>query len=258
MKILTIAIVSVLSSLSIATPVWYNGDDDGNGGYAALTGTPNGQNNFESLQYEDFVWDSTSNASTVMGTMVGTTSFSQVKWEIRQGMGIGNNSVGTVLATGFFAPTLISLGSWAFVPSMTRFTMTGTIGSVALTNGGTYFLGMGIVVPNSTFTGGFTTAGPDNAVGSPLDNHSSMYIDSNGNVHDNFNGNTGFNADLSMGIGTSPVPEPGSFAVIGLGMVGLLVRKKAKATSQNKAVQASTKVSVASRISCREKLLLLD
>ena len=226
MKLFTLGIFAILSSISFAAPVWYNGDDDGNGGYAALYGTPNGQGNFESHQYEDFIWDSSEMASTVMGTMVGTTSFSQIKWEIREGMGIGNNSVGTILASGTFAPTLVSLGAWTFIPSFTVFKMTGNIGSVTLTNGGTYFLGMAIVVPDPTFTGGFTTAGPDNAVGSPLNNHSSMWIDSIGNVHDNFNGNTGFNADLSMGIGTSTVPEPTSLLVIGLGILGLGVKRR--------------------------------
>lgn len=154
-----------------------------------------------------------------MGTMVGTSSFSQINWEIRDNGNIFMNQIGNVIASGTANAQLTSLGSWSVVPSFIEFAMTADIGSVPLQNGHYYILDMAIVVPDALFTGGFTTTSGANGVGSPLNNANSFSLDPADNFTVNF-------FDLSMGIGDSPVPEPASIAVLGLGVVCLLRKKK--------------------------------
>lgn len=218
MKVASIGALALLSSAAFATPVWYNGDDDGLGGYAAMQGA----NGFggEFTEYENFTWNSSENAGSIMSTMVATESFSQVYWEIRQGMDAGSGDMGTLVASGTASANITDLGTWPLVTNFDLYAMTADISPVALTNGGDYFLGMAIVSTGPTFEGGITSTAGVNGVGSPLNDHNSSFNQVGVGLF-------ATNIDLSMGIGTAnPVPEPASFAALGLGALVMLRRRK--------------------------------
>lgn len=219
MKLIGMGALALLSTAAFASPVWYNGDDDGISGFAALT-VPNG---FGAgfTQYEEFTWNSASNAGSIMGTILGTSSVSitQLNWEIRQGMDLGTSNAGTLIASGTSNINTTFVSNWAPNTSLDVYKMTGDITSTALSNGGSYFLGFAIVSPSANFVGGITTTSGANSVGSPVNNDNAFSINNSGGF-----GSTG--VDLSMGIGTSTVPEPATFAVLGLGAIALLRRRR--------------------------------
>jgi hypothetical protein len=219
MKAFAVLGLATLASASMAQVVWYNGDDDGADGFAALVGSPNGFGT-QYFQYEDFTWSSAATAKSIKGTVLGTSAFTSIAWEVRTGMAVGN--AGTLVTSGTTTANLTSLGAWAVVPSFTRYLMTADIGSVALTNGGSYWLGVAMVVPNASFIGGVTSTSGLNAVGGPLNNDNSI---ARNVVSGDVISNGGF--DLSLGISASPVPEPASMAALGLGALALIRRRRA-------------------------------
>ncbi|MBI1333897.1 MAG: PEP-CTERM sorting domain-containing protein [Armatimonadetes bacterium] len=218
MKVASIGALALLSSAAFATPVWYNGDDDEQGGYYAVQGV-NGTNE-EFIQYENFTWNSSENAGSIMGTMIASNLFSQVNWEIREGMNASTGDMGTLVASGTANANLIDLGDWMNTGVVDLYTMTADISPVALTNGGDYFLGMAVVSTSPAFVAALTTTSGANGVGSPVCDHVSSYVEVG-------LGLSAATHDVSMGIGTaSPVPEPASFAVLGLGALVMLRRRK--------------------------------
>ncbi len=217
MKLMGIGALALLSTSAFASSVWYNGDDDTGGGFVAVVGT----NGFgaDVVEYEDFTWNSASNAGTINGTMLGTAAFSQVYWEIRTGMDPNTNNMGSLVASGTANATNVFVSNWTLNTSFDIYKMTANIGSVALTNGGSYFLGIAAVSNSSSFIGGITTTSGANSVGSPVNNTNNFY-----NWAGSGMGGNGVN--LSMGIGTAAVPEPASMAALGLGAMALLRRRK--------------------------------
>jgi len=222
MKLLAIGAFLTVTGTCVAQTVWYNGDYNGFNAFLSTWGTPNGFSNQEAIQYEDFVWNSSDTAKSILGTVLINTSFTQLHWEIRENMEFGNNNVGTVVASGLTTPVLADLGFSGF-PGYETYGLQADIGSVALTNGNTYFLGFCAITSGPDFAMGIATTSGDNSIGTPVNNGNAFSLDPSGTFFDDFD------FDLSMGISAShvgPVPEPATFAFVGLGALALLRRSK--------------------------------
>jgi hypothetical protein len=215
-KLIVLATLAVVgaSSSAFAADVWYNGDFAGaNGTYSCL-----GPNGFGSdiVSFDDFTWNSAGLATYVRGTMIGSTNFAGIWWEIRTGMGVGSN--GTIVANGFAAATNVNIGS-AF--GATLYATTANITPTALTNGGSYWLG--IAVDNRTGTSGLYGVGwstGTGGVGTPIGGDNALYM--TGGATNSASATDG----MSFGIGTTPVPEPASMAALGLGAIALIRRRR--------------------------------
>lgn len=213
MKILLVLGFVSLSSLTLAQTVWYNGDANGN---ADVTLANNG---LLTTVYEDFVWNSSESAKSITAMVIQDPFASQVNWEIRQGMDVGTANSGTLITSGTTTSYFTDLGIFAGNTFFHILKMTADIGSVALSNGGSDFLGISLVPTGPSYVAAMLTTSGLNGVGSPLNNHNAMLIQ-NGVLF----GSGGL--DLSMGISASPVPEPVSLVGVGIGTLALLMRRR--------------------------------
>lgn len=210
-------------------PLWYNGDfDNRNGGNVGGFGT------FDSRLYDDFDvigpgWDISTVFMHVL-TGIAQGDIQTFSWEIRSGVTVGSG--GTLLFSGANAPAVVTpTGGSGFGLPEYDVRVSGLTG-VILTPG-TYWLGGkigGAGTNNNIFVS--TTSGA-NAVGTPTGNNGNSFWDSTsfamtwveteGNLFA-----AGQNWDLSMGVEGSPVPEPGTFVALGVGLAALVALRRRK------------------------------
>lgn len=150
------------------------------------------------------------------------TGISQASWSIRSGMSVGNG--GTVVSSGigFATQTLTGRVNPAF--GFAEYTIQISGLNVYLSPG-TYWLSVAPLVGSDS--GGMRksyisrTSGA-NAVGTPPGNdaNSLFYYPSFG-----YNYASAFQADYSMGVGGSVVPEPSSLLLMAGGVLVLVIRR---------------------------------
>jgi hypothetical protein len=216
-RLAILALATFVASSAFAVDVWYNGDFNAQNGTFSVLGTSAfGQ---DIVAYDNFNWNTANNATYVRATTIASNPFSQVYWEIRTGMAVSNT--GTLVASGFAAATNTNIGS-AF--GATLYSTTANIGSVALTNGGAYWLGIAVDnIGGPTGIYGIGWSSGVNAVGSPIGGADALVVI--GGVASAAGAVDG----MSMGIGYEVVPEPASIAALGLGALAPLRRRKKQA-----------------------------
>jgi hypothetical protein len=137
-----------------------------------------------------------------------------VYWEIRSGISAGNG--GTLLFSGTDASSRVANGS--------LFTYSANIAPVTLAAGDYFFT---VAVSGGTGQTFLKTTSGANGVGGPLNDQNSFWDSSTfGQSYSSTAGLFGTAKDFSMGLTGSPVPEPASFAVLGLGAVALIRRRR--------------------------------
>lgn len=201
-----------LAAASQASPViFYGGDDNGDSNLSAQAV------NLDSRVYDNFTLASAMTIDGVFGNYIDFSSgnSSSVYWEIRSGISTGNG--GTLLFSGTNAGTRTAVGA--------LFKYSANIAPVNLA-AGNYFLTVDVSNPdNQTFV--VSTSGA-NGVGGPLNDGNSFWDSTTfGTNFDPTSIVFGTSKDFSIGLtGSSSVPEPASFAVLGLGAVALVRRRR--------------------------------
>ncbi|HLO98767.1 MAG TPA: PEP-CTERM sorting domain-containing protein [Fimbriimonas sp.] len=215
-KLITIAALMGVAAAS-QSQVWYGGDFDGVNGYISNIG-PNSFG-FQGMVYDDFTWNSSSNADNILGSMfVGNVADDQLLWEIRQGVVSGTGTLGTLVASG------TTTASYTFLMTefgLNLYNMTASIASTPLVNGNTYHLGVALITTDiNSSVGAVATTDGTNGIGSPLLNGNAFQWNASSNEV------VGLSEDLSLGIGAAAVPEPASMIALGLGAAALLRRRR--------------------------------
>lgn len=224
MKRLLILGLACVAGAAQAGQLFYGGDFDGRNGLRSQEGG----NVSDSRVYDNFMLGSSSNITDVYGNFLDSTNggSSSAFWEIRTGVSLGNG--GTVVAGGVMgAATTKATGRSGF--GLNEYTYDIKVSGVTLNAGTMYWL---TVAPDMTGLGSvnifLSTTGGANGVGGPLGDGNS-YWDSTtfgksfANPGDALGAGTW---DFSLGVNGSPVPEPATFAVLGLGALALIKRRR--------------------------------
>jgi hypothetical protein len=200
-----------LAAASQASPViFYGGDFDGVSDLSAQVG------DIDSRVYDNFTLASTTTLDGVFGNFTDASSgnSSSVYWEIRSGITAGNG--GTLLFSGTDSGTRTAVGD--------LFNYSASITPINLA-AGDYFLS--VSVSNADGQTWVKTTSGLNGVGGPLNDGNSFWDSSTfGQVFEPTSSFFGTSKDFSMGLTGSAVPEPASFAVLGLGAVALIRRRR--------------------------------
>jgi hypothetical protein len=224
MKKLTLIGFVVLAVGAQASPViFYGGDFDGSNGLASQI---NGPAFTDVRVYDNFSLATAMNIDGVFGNFQdsGSVRGGSLSWEIRSGVSVGNG--GTLLFSGNNAATTVATGNTPF--SKVEYTYSAGVSSFLL-GPGNYFLS--VAVDGGDGSDYVSTTSGAGGVGGPLaDGNSFLNSPSFGfnfnNASDFAASATGL-ADFSFGLrGSSPVPEPASMAVLGLGAIALLRRRR--------------------------------
>ena len=214
--------------------LWYNGDLNHVNGLANENSDGLGAGQYAHV-FDDFnvptgqIWNITGVYSNNYMSYVssgGTTT--AVEWSIRQGVTSGNG--GTLIAGGTAGPGNFTVlfhnaGDFGF----TEFSVNAQNLSGILLGSGTYFLN---VTPigngfGRSFTSDTSGAG---CIGNPCGNNGNAFFDSNF-----FGANyqptsaQGQPGDFSMGVQGTVVPEPATWALLGLGTLLVAVRRRRSA-----------------------------
>jgi hypothetical protein len=218
MKTLLVAGLALVAVAANAQTVWYGGDFDGVNGFISQSGPSTFA--FQGIAYDDFTWNTNDPATGIRGTIFnGLASDTTLNWQIRSGMSAGN--LGTLVASGTTVGAFVFAGN-AF--GINYYNMTAPIASTSLVNGNTYHLGVQVVTTSANSSVGAiaTTAGV-NGIGGPINNGNAFQWDSNAGTVVSLGAD-----DLSLGIMSTPIPEPASIAALGLGALALIRRRRSK------------------------------
>jgi hypothetical protein len=204
------------------------------GGYAdGVTSVPTGKNTFGPalrMVYDDFTFDLPGNI--VQFQMVGrnnTIGAVGMQWEIRAGVSAGNG--GTLLVSGFalsgtFSPLPLdgSFGTPPAGPGQYGYFDSAPSIPIPLTPG-TYWIGLAPIEQGGSWD--VTSSQGLGGIGHPLNNGNAYYYDSS-NPGANFvsMGADDFGLRIFTDVPTVVVPEPGSLALLGLAILGFLLRAR--------------------------------
>jgi hypothetical protein len=223
-RLALLTIVATATTSAFSQTLWYNGDADSRNG-----GNVSAFSGFDSKIYDDFnVTGPGWHLNGVFIDVISSIPQSDIlnfNWEIRTGVAAGTG--GTLLFSGNNAATVTTTGRSAFGRPEYKVAVTGL--NINLTPG-TYFLGGG-VGGNGTSNDMFvTTTSGANAVGTPAGNNGNSFWNSPSFAITWQDTQTSlFGAgtwDLSMGVTGTPVPEPATMAVLGIGALAMLRRRK--------------------------------
>jgi len=210
--------------------LWYNGDLNHVNGLANERDSSLGFGQYAHV-FDDFivpsgqVWNITGLYSNNYDSMTGYTG---VEWSIHQGITTGNG--GTIVASGTatgnnFQVIFHNAGDFGF----TEYTVNAmNLSGISLT-AGTYFLNVTPVGSGNgrSFTSDTSGAG---CVGNPCGNNGNAFFDSNF-FGSNYQptGSQGQPGDFSMGVQGNVIPEPATWALLGLGTLLVAVRRRRSA-----------------------------
>ncbi len=214
--------LGLVACAGFASAQFYGGDPDGVNG---LVSNENSNLGDFSQTFDDFTLSSSMHISALYGNFYITAGISPVNasWEIRTGMSNGNG--GTLVASGTSSAAVSSANGFD------AFGFTGELITVATNfdlSAGTYYM---TITPDLQAAGrGFiaTTSGA-NASGSPIGNGNSWFNSAFfGANYSPASDQLGINpVDFSYGVTGSPVPEPASMLVLGLGAIAAIRRRRA-------------------------------
>ncbi len=215
MKALSILAVAGIAAAAVAQPDWYNGDPDGVNAISAEFNTDIG----DSFLFEDF----DHNGGTIeglFGNFLISTNVTGYMWEIRSG--VSNGSGGTLHAAGD------TDGDWSLTRSgwdsfgMISYNFCADIPDLTLP-AGTYMMALSPIGDGQGRSFLQTTSGAG-GIGSPNDNDLNWF-------HSDFSGvtyaeNVMPGNDFSYGINGVCIPAPASVALLGLGGLSAVRRRR--------------------------------
>lgn len=206
--------------------LFYNGDDAGSPRAFQTSQAWDGNPEIHALSYDNFLVSGASWSVTgLFGTLYSETPFTSLYWEIRTGVSEGVG--GTLIGGGVAAATTTALtsGSFALAPDLVvSYTTWDTHVDISdahlVLDPGMYWLALAPLQPAFAYHGsvyiryaGLVEARGTHGVNPVLDQttyHGSSYIK-----------NVLTEADYSVGVEGSTVPEPATMTLLATGMLGL-------------------------------------
>lgn len=218
-KYLALLLITGAVSANAAT-LFYGGDfDSRDGGYSGQNGSV-----ADSRIYDNFTLSAGANIDGVFANFLDSMSVTPTTayYEFRTGVSAGNG--GTLVASGVENVTKTATGRSGF--GLTEYTYAGSGLNINLA-AGTYWV---TLAPISSGTGSeyMSTTSGANGLGGPLADGQS-YWDSPtfgftfNSTSDVFGAG---NWDMSIGVTGTPVPEPASMAILGIGALALIRRRR--------------------------------
>ena len=236
MKLFVICALAGAAVLSQAQTIFYGGDPDGRNGLVS------GYNLFsagEAMTFDDFNIGNATITSIFGDWFVNpvdlTSSFTTANYQIRSGI-TDTNSGGTLVASGTVAITAVNTGLTGFGLSIYRMTTAAINVPLAA---GTYWVTMepkgdGANSIYVTTANGTVGIGSQAGIGTPLANGNSyfdavsVYGPAGWSRTDNGSVLGAGTWDFSYGINASAAPEPASMAILGIGAMALIRRRRNK------------------------------